>query len=290
MTPTLAVGCLAGAALWSVVRLAWSRDGLTEHLTALYRPPATRHTHHRRLVAGLAERFGVTIGTSLTDDLIVVGRTPDAHLTARVTHLSAAVAVTVTAVAIAVGVGVRVPVTIVTVLVVFAAVAGWLVADHRVTAAARARRRELRQAVAAYLDLVRTLVAGHLPVNAAVTLAADPGGGWAFTEIRAALAWAGEQHLAVSVGFEHLADRYPLPELRDLAATVSVAERRGGDPIRALGDRAGFLRGADLATTRAELAAADAAIQLPAVVIALGFLAFIAIPLVELVTTIGTHP
>ena len=103
MTPTLAVGCLAGAALWSVVRLAWSRDGLTEHLTALYRPPATRHTHHRRLLARLAERFGVTIGTSLTDDLIVVGRTPDAHLTARVTHLSAAVGVTVTAVAIAVG-------------------------------------------------------------------------------------------------------------------------------------------------------------------------------------------
>jgi len=287
----LLAGCGAsvGAGVFVLGRaLAASRPSLTADLQALYAPPRTRAgTVSRgdgagRRLSELARRAGMERAL-LVDELALVGRPVEAHTTARLLHA-------LTGVASGLGVwmltNLAVPLTVLLApaLAGLGAMVGVLVADRRVRAVGKARRQEAQLAVAAYIDLVRILLVGGLPLHAALRAAADQGSGWAFGELREALAWAKDRGLAPDSGLERLATELPVPEFADLALTVSSA-RRGASPVRALESKAAFMRGAEAAQVRTESAVADAQIELPAAVVALAFVFFLTYPLLILLTS-----
>jgi Flp pilus assembly protein TadB len=233
-------------------------------------------------LAALARRHGLA-GLLLEDDLALAGRSVDAHTTSRLLHaiLGAGAGLLVWAVA---GLLMPLPVFLLPALPVFAVIFAILIADRRVRDLAAARRQEAQLAVAAYVDLVAILLIGGLPLGAALRTGADQGSGWAFTQIRAALSWAGDRGQGPDAGLEHLAHRYPVPEFADLALSIASA-RRGASPVIALESKAAFMRGASAAQARAEAAVADAQIELPSAVVALAFIAFLTYPLMSLLTT-----
>jgi hypothetical protein len=225
----------------------------------------------------------------LADDLAVVGGDPAAHTARRLGHglAAAGTAAALAVVALAAGVGFPVPLAGAGCLA--AAAAGIAAADRPVRRTASARRREARLAVASFVDLVRILLVGGLPLHAALAVAADAGRGWAYGEIRAALAWARARHLPPDAGLDLLATRVGLAAFAELRLTVGSA-LRGASPVVALASKATHLRAAEAAQARAETATADAEMELPAAVVALAFVAFLAFPLLAVLTGTGAAP
>lgn len=166
-------------------------------------------------------------------------------------------------------------------------VAAVLLADRPVRRLARHRRRDAALAIAAYVDLVRVLLVGGLPLPAALTAAADRGQSWTFTQLREALADARQRSEPPDRAVAALADAYPLREFTDLARTLAAA-RAGASPVLAFESRATAIRRLDTARQRAAEATADAQMDLPAAVVALAFVAFLAYPLLTMInSTVG---
>ncbi|MBL7498274.1 secretion system protein [Frankia sp. CNm7] len=274
--------------------------GLYLALRAALAPPAPLSSGRpkrwtRAGAAWLTARVTDTAGTArarrllLADDLAVAGRDPVVHTAVRVTHATiAALAGALLAVAAALT-GLPLPSLIGPVLVALAVPVGVLVADRPVRTVAKARRQEARLAVAAYLDLVRVLLAGGLTLHAALRLAADAGTGWAFTQIRAALDTAATRRQPPDSGLDQLAARIPLPEWRELRLTVTSA-LRGASPVLAMESKATHLRATEAADARAQAATADAELELPAATVALAFVAFLTYPLLAVLTATGITP
>lgn len=279
---TLSVGVLL---LWRSVRP--SRTNLAADLDALYALPATGARDGTvdavsRWLVSAARRSGLG-RLLLDDDLAVAGRGVQAHTTARLLSAGGGSAIALTSWAAATLMG-SVGILGALAALVFGAVTGVWVADRKIHRLAEARRREARLAVAAYLDLVRILLAGGLPLLAALHAGADAGHGWAFGQLRQALAWAHDRDLPPDEGLRELGNRVTIAEFADLAATITSA-RRGASPVQALESKAAFMRGADTAHARAEAAVADAQIELPAAAVALAFLFFLTYPLMSLIST-----
>lgn len=283
-------GC--GAAVGGGLHLLWCAarargSDLTADLDALYAAPPSAHRDGSRLplsrwLVEATHRAGLDRAL-LVGDLKIAGRGVEAHTTARLLHAAAGIVITTLSWIL---LSLLVPIALVTVLlaVLLGAVIGMWVADRRIRRLAAARRRESQVAVAAYLDLVRILVDGGLPLLAALRAAAESGDGWTFAELRRALSWAHDRSLPPDAGLRDLGERVDIPEFADLAATITSA-RRGASPLQALESKAAFLRGAASAQVRAEAAVADAQIELPAAAVALLFMFFLTYPLMILIST-----
>jgi Flp pilus assembly protein TadB len=289
----LIAGC--GAAAGAGVYLLWqaarrSRVSLSGDLDALYAAPAPDPAGS--LVDGVAAWVVAVVERAgwqqllRGEDLVIAGRSVQAHTTARLLHAATGVTLAAAGWALLVLLA-PVGVLIAPVAVLFGAVSGVWVADRRIQTLAAARRREAQVAVAAYLDLLRILLAGGLPLLAALRAAADAGSGWTFTQLAQALAWAQERAVYPDEGLRELAGRISgIPEFADLALTITTA-RRGASPLQALEGKAAFMRGAHSAQARAETAVADAQIELPAAAVAFMFMIFLTYPLMHLIT-VGT--
>ncbi|MDT3446423.1 type II secretion system F family protein [Pseudofrankia sp. BMG5.37] len=225
----------------------------------------------------------------LADDLALAGRDQATHTATRVATATACAVSTAVAAGGAALAGLSMPVLLAPALVLFAAFVGVVAADRPVRRRAKVRRQETRLAIAAYLDLVRVLLAGGLPLPAALRLAADAGHGWAFTQIATALATASARQQPADTGLDLLAHRIPLPEWRELRLTVTSA-LRGASPVEAMDSKATHLRAAEAAQARAEAATADAELELPAAAVALAFVGFLTYPLLAMLTSPGTLP
>jgi tight adherence protein C len=279
------------AVLWRSVRL--TRPDVAADLDAMFAAPRTTPTGRQidrpgRALTELALRHGLR-NVLLADDLALAGRPVETHTTARLVHVLAGATAAVAGWMIT---ALVLPVhpMLAVVAVAFGGLLGISAADRRVRALARQRRREAQPAVAAYLDLVRILLAGGLPLQAALRAAADQGSGWTFAQLRHALTWAHDRGAAPDEAFRHLAERFPLPEFADLALTITSA-RRGASPVQALESKAAFWRGAHAAQVRADIAVADAQIELPGALVALAFVAFLTYPFLTLITsTTGVVP
>ncbi len=225
----------------------------------------------------------------LADDLAVLGVDPAAHTVTRMIRLAIALCATVMLEAGVAAGGPAVPAIALPLGGVAAVLAGFAWADRPLRRRADARRQEARLAVAAYLDLVRILLVGGLPLHTALQTAADSGRGWAFTQIRIALRWARARHAPPDAGLDRLARQVPLAEFAELRLTVSSA-LRGASPVLALQSKSAHLRAVEAAQARLATSTADAAIELPAVVVALAFVAFLTVPLLAILTGLDTTP
>lgn len=282
-------GTLAGAGLYLLVRaILVGRRSLAGDLAALHAPPrpgsnrSSLGVQTARRVTELARRLGVE-HVLLVDDLALAGRPVEAHTVARMAHALAGAGAGVAA-WLALTLPLPLPVVLAAGFALLGGLVGLLAADRPVRRLGRERRQEAQLAVAAYVDLARILLVGGLPLHAALRAAADVGSGWAFGELRAALAWAKDRGLPPDAGLERLAGRYPVPELAELTLTITSA-RRGASPIEALESKAAFVRGAESAQARTEAAIADAQIELPAAVVAVAFVFFLTYPMLMLLST-----
>ncbi len=285
MIAALSAGALVGLGLFLVGRgLFPPRPSLAAVLARVHggsaepvATPAPGAGWSARLGPPLAralERAGVGVG-ALASDLAVLGRTVEDHTALRAAGTAAGVAA-VAALGVVGGlVGSSPSVLALAWLAAGGAVVGFVVPDALARRGAIARRAEVRQALAFFLDLVIVVLAGGAGVSSALRQASEAGDGWAYRLIRGALARARVRREPPWVTLGQLGVELGVPELEELAAAVSLAEREGASVRQSLAAKAASIRDHQLAEAEAHASSATVHMAAPLVLLGLGFCAFI---------------
>jgi Flp pilus assembly protein TadB len=301
MILALVCGATAGAGLWLAAR-GWSppRPSLAQALAQLRTTPEP----HRLLgidetsesitvrvgrpfarVLARGDPSNLLVGRRVRQDLAVLGRSPEVHIAEKSTlALFGLLLVPATSALLALG-GAHVPLAIPLWGALLFAAAGFFVPDLGIHAEAQARRRDFRHALGAFLDLVVIALAGGGGVETALSDAVSVGNGWAFDQIRHALDTARLAREPPWHALGRLGSELGVPELADLAASVSLAGTEGAKVRASLAAKAASLRTHELADAETTAQAATERMSLPVVVLFAGFLAFIGYPAIEHVLT-----
>ena len=165
------------------------------------------------------------------------------------------------------------------------AAAGFLAPDLGVRAEAAARRADARHALSAFLDLATIALAGGAGIDQALTDAAADGDGWAFRQIRRALAASEAARTPPWDALAQLGAEIGVTDLAELAASVQLAGTEGARIRASLTAKAQALRTRQMSEAEAAAAAATERMSLPVVVLFAGFLLFLAFPAVAHVLT-----
>jgi Flp pilus assembly protein TadB len=156
--------------------------------------------------------------------------------------------------------------------------AGALLPNVTLRGEATRRRRSFNHALSAFLDLVAVNLAAGRGVEGALDTASEAGNGWAFTELRQALYRAKVMGETPWTGLDRLGDALGITDLRELAASVSLAGDSGAKVRTSLSARARALRVKGLADVEEAAQAASERMSLPVILLLCGFVAFIGYP------------
>jgi tight adherence protein C len=157
---------------------------------------------------------------------------------------------------------------------------GFLAPDLSVRAKATRQRREFRDSLSAFLDLVWITLAGGAGIETALGDAAAIGRGPAFDKIRRALHAAHVTRTAPWSTLRQLGDELGITELSELAASISLAGSEGARVRASLAAKAQGLRTHQITDAESDAQAATERMALPVTLLFLGFLGFIAYPAV----------
>ena len=155
------------------------------------------------------------------------------------------------------------------------ALVGWMVPRAMLRSDAARARRDFRHALGAYLDVLVLLLAAHEGTESAMDLAARAGTGPAFAELRRAVSQARLSGDPVWDRLDELGRRVRIPELREIAATGSLAGESGAAVRRSLTAKARALRTAALAEAETAARRKSQAMFAPLVLMGLGFVLFL---------------
>ena len=282
--PALAGGALLGAGVVVAARglLAPPPPNLGRRLADLYRPPVTDGLDHlRSRWQAAALRALASTGADqarLRSDLEVCGIGLERHAVVK-SGFAVAGAVTPAALAavwamagIAVAPGAVVAVSL------LVAVGGFFLPDALLARQAARRRRDLRYALSAFLDLVVIVLASGGGVETALHDAAGAGSGWAFDSLRRALDRARVQRASPWRALSDLGNRLGSNELVELAASVELAGTSGARVRESLRARASAARDHELAESEAEAVAASERMGAPMVAMFVGLILLIGYP------------
>ncbi|ANN21142.1 secretion system protein [Amycolatopsis orientalis] len=290
MIPVLLFGGGAGAGLWLL--LTWAlppAPDLSERLSQVSsRPPvapivraddaAWVRTWGRLFIPGL-RMLGLP-GARVESDLRVIDRGVDTHLASK-----AVLAVTgllapwlLQAVLVLGGLPLEVEVPLLAGLGL--AALGFVTPDLDVHTKATRLRREFRDALSAFLDLVWITLAGGAGVETALGDAAAVGTGPAFAKIRRGLHAAQLTRTTPWNTLRRLGEELGITELAELAASISLAGTEGARVRASLAAKAQALRTHQVTDAETDAQAATERMALPVTALFLGFLAFIAYPAV----------
>lgn len=284
MTVGLAMGTMIGlgltVALWGVFP---PREPLHIRLSELGQPSDSTNrskTRRERIGRAAAQSFGRLAfqGQQLERDLRAVGQSPEALALAKLGML-------------VLGMGLPVGVWIVTWLarawvspgvVVLASVAigglFFFVPDLSLRQRARKRRKELRNHVSTYLDLVGLYLSGGSGIERALAEAADQGSAWGFAEIQRTLRQAQLANEPPWTALSRLGRDLGSPELEELAAWLMLASTSGSRVRSSLHVKARGLRERALNEAETEAQQATEHMSLPVVFMFAGFLGLIGYP------------
>jgi Flp pilus assembly protein TadB len=288
--PALLLGAGAGVGWWLL--LTWLLPpcpALHDRLAQLSaRPPAapivaaddvTWVTAWGRMFVPGLRMLGLP-GARIEADLRVTGRGTDTHLAAKaLLAFAGLLAPWLLQALLALGglsLGVEVPLLAGLVL----AALGFLTPDLDARAKATRLRREFRDALSAFLDLVGITLAGGAGVEAALGDAAAIGTGPAFDTIRRALRTAQLTRTTPWTTLRRLGEELDITELAELAASISLAGTEGARVRASLAAKAQALRTHQVTDAETDAQAATERMALPVTLLFLGFLAFIAYPAV----------
>jgi Flp pilus assembly protein TadB len=280
----LLTGAILGTGVLVLARsLTPTRPDLAATLERLNRPAAIvasapEQTH--RILVSLATGLGMErlITGSVRADLRLLDRTQESHL-AHCLVVGIESAMIVPAVVAVVGLGgLHLPLVIPLVLLLGLALAGFLLPNLVLHSEAKRRRRDFNHALGAFLDLVAVNLAAGSGVEGALDRAAGAGEGWAFGEIRHALYRAKIMGETPWAGLDHLAEDMAIPDLRELAASVTLAGDSGAKIRTSLAAKARALRTKSLADVEEAAQAATERMSLPVILLLCGFILFIGFP------------
>ncbi len=286
MIPVLTAGALVGLGVFLIARaLLPARPSLsmvlarvnggasTEPVTTL-EPSARWAARVGPPLARTLERLNISLG-DLESDLAVIGRTVEDHMAVRAAGALGGVAVVGFLGAI-LGVAGLAPSPLLTVwLAVGGALIGFVVPDTAVRRRAVERRQAFRQSMAFFLDLVIVILAGGAGVGSALRQAAAAGDGWAYVQIRGALARGRVKREPPWVVLGRLGAELGVTELEELAASVSLAEREGASVRQSLSAKGASIRDHQLADAEAAAASATVAMSGPLVLLGIAFCGFV---------------
>ncbi len=293
MIVTMILGGGVGLGLWLCWRAAFPKPETAEAVLArLATPaPANRLEPRRTVDPGfIARRLLAAAGidtSTKTDELDIVGRSPERHALDKVIGATAGFGGPLL---VAVGlrvVGIALPLWLPVVCAAAFAAAGFVLPDLTLHDEVEQKRQAFRHALSSYLDLVNVLLAGGAGIETALHAAAEAGDGWGYTQIRRALSRARFTGRTPWEGFAELGHRLDISELAELAANVSLAGSHGARIRRSLAAKADTLRGHQIAETEAAAESATERMTIPVAVLLFGFLVFIAYPAVQQITNVG---
>ena len=147
-----------------------------------------------------------------------------------------------------------------------------------VRSAARRRREEFRRGLSIYLDLVAMSMEAGRGHAEALPASAEVGSGWVFTEIQDAIEGARYSGVTAWEGLGRIGQRYRLPELIDLRATMALAHDDGAKVKATLVARAETLRHARLADALARANSATEGMRHLIVLMAMVVVAYEIVP------------
>ncbi len=247
-------------------------------------PPEAASSSRRRgapksLVAvARALGFERLISRSVATDLRLVGRSPDGHLArCLLAGLFSGLIAPATIGVLILG-GIAVPFEVPVALVLGLAVAGTLLPNLTLRSEADGRRRSFNHALSAFLDLVAINLAAGRGIEGALDTAAEAGKGWAFADIRQSLYRAKVMGETPWAGLDHLGESIGIPDLQELAASVSLAGDSGAKVRASLAAKAQSLRIKGLADVEESAQAATERMSLPVILLLCGFVIFIGYP------------
>ncbi len=299
MSAAVLLGCGLGLGLYLLLRALFPpRPSLAARVHALLQPHADAAVARqpdapRGLQATLEQRFG----PSLVELFATAGldlRTPSRQQDLRVTGgrletlvvekvmLAATGAAFPLVLAAGMGLGgVDLPAPLVAMAAVLFAAAGFLVPDAGLRQRAKARRKSFRYALSAFLDLVSISLAGGGLVQGSLQDAAAVGRGWAFDEFRRPLELTREKGRPPWEDVGELGTELGVPELEELAASLSLAGSEGARVRASLMAKAESLRQRRMSEAEAEANESSERMVLPLVLLGMGFLLFLGYPAVS---------
>lgn len=239
--------------------------------------PGARRSVHRTGVARLAGALPARVER----DLRVVGRSPERHALDKLTDALALVALVVLGGPLLGVLGLPIGALPLAVGAVAGAGGGFILPDVLLRSQARVRRERFELALSSYLDLVVVLLAGGAGVESALDATAATGDGWAFGELRTALARARTMRRSPWAALGELGAELGVSELVELAATIQLAGEEGARIRSSLAARAAALRARQLSRVEAAANSASERLGFPTVAMFVGFLALLAYPAIQ---------
>lgn len=232
----------------------------------------------RPLVRTLSPDTAHWLARSARNDLVVLDRPPEQHLAEKLACALVGLLLVPCVVALLGFSGVYIPFLLAPWPAILLAVAGFFVPDLAVRSEAAERRRDLRRALSAFIDLTVVALAGGSGVEGALQSAAAVGDGPAFRAIRHALDGARLAREAPWTALERLGRDMGVPELEETAASVGLSGTEGARVRQSLAARAASLRSHRRADAEAEAHTATQRMTVTLVLLLIGFLAFVLFP------------
>ncbi|MGH9117148.1 MAG: secretion system protein [Acidimicrobiales bacterium] len=284
-------GAAVGLGVWFAARAAAPPvPDLGRRLLRLHSPPEAdpaSGVRHRWQAWVLRTMSAVGVdAVEVRRDLEVAGVSPEQQATAKRAMALTGACLPLLVVGVWAAGGIPVAPGLTVTMVAVGAAAGFVLPDVLLARTAARRRREFRQALGLYLDLVVIVLAGAGGPHTAIHQAADRGQGWALGQLRDALELARNQQQSPWVAIRELGERLGISALTELAATVQLAGDEGARVRESLHAKAVSLRQHDLAETEAELTSASERLGGPVVVMFIALLLFIGYPALAVVVAL----
>lgn len=269
-----------------IASLRSPRPSVAESLQRMSAPalaPASTGTRASEVVTALAKSVGLEhlLTASLRRDLRTVGRSPEDHMARCLLCgliLGCLPVLAATALAFE---GAAVPFTVPVGMALIFALGGVAIPALDLHQEAERKRADFKHALSAYFNLVGVNVAAGRGVEGALNTAAAAGQGPAFAAIRRALYRAQVTGQTPWAALDALGEDTGIDELRELAATISLAGGVGAKVRESLAAKAATLRKRGLSEIQAAANSASERMAIPVVLLVIGLIVFIGYPAIS---------
>jgi Flp pilus assembly protein TadB len=223
----------------------------------------------------LLEMLGLTDQGLLRERLLVLDKSIERHAYEKMAAGLAGLLLPLMVVVVSAANGALVPPLPALLVALLLGVGGFLYPDLPLADQVARRRQAFRHSLSTYLDLVTIILAGGGGTESALQGAAEAGDGWVFAEIRAALRRGELTGRTPWEMFEELGRRYGIEELRELAASVSLAGGQGARVRQSLVSKSEALRAQQTADIEATAESNTEKMIVPVTIMVLGLMVFI---------------
>jgi tight adherence protein C len=286
----LAAAGMGCGLLLIIASLRSPRPSVAEALQRMTTPVAssgTAETTASAVLAGLAKAIGLEhlLTSSVRRDLRSLERSPDDHIARCLLAALILGAVPPLAAAVLALDGTGVPFTIPAGMALLFALGGLVLPSLTLHQEAERKRADFKHALSAYLNLVGVNVAAGRGIEGALEKAAATGQGPAFTAIRRALYRAQATGQTPWAALDALGAEIGIDELREFAATISLAGGVGAKVRESLAAKAATLRRRGLSEIQSSANAASERMAMPVVLLVIGLIVFIGYPAISRILT-----